>query len=302
MATFSGFVAILLWSTTIALTRSLSEQIGPVTAAASVYSVSGITALACLAWQSDKRRQIRQLPRPYLIGCGILFSSYMLLLFLAIGLAKNRQQVLEVGLLNYLWPVLTLLFTVAFLGKTASHLTLLLGTILAIAGLFLVLTQGQHISWKSFFSNLAQNPIAYSLGFTAAISWALYSTLTRKWARGQRTGGVMLFLPATAMALLFICFFTNEPRVWSLRSCIEATFLGLSTYLAYSFWDTAMRAGNMVLVTVTSYLTPFFSTVASCLYLSVTPEPRLWMGCVMLIGGSLLSWFSISDEHQSVAK
>ena len=35
-STGSGLVAILLWSTTIALARSLSEQLGPLTAAASV--------------------------------------------------------------------------------------------------------------------------------------------------------------------------------------------------------------------------------------------------------------------------
>ena len=297
LATGGGFVAILLWSMTVALVRSLSEQLGAVTAAAAVHSISGVLALASLAWRAEKRRQIRQLPRTYLIGCGMLFVCYLLLLFLAIGLAQNRQQALEVGLLNYLWPTLTLLLTVLLLGKTA-HLTLLPGTILALAGVFLVLTHGESVSWQSFSANLEGNPIAYSLGFTAAVAWGLYSALTRKWAGGQRTGAVMLFLPVTAVALLLICPFVDEPRAWSVRSCVEVTLLGLATFFAYSLWDTAMRVGNVVVVASTSYLTPFFSTVVSCLYLAVSPKPRMWIGCGMLIVGSLISWYSISEAQQ----
>jgi len=294
-ATISGFAAILLWSLTVAVARSLSEKLGPVTAAASVYSVSACLSGLVLIWSGQRRRQVSKLPPSYLIGCGLLFIAYMLLIFLAVGLAHTRQQVLEVGLLNYLWPSLTILLTVMLLGKT-PRLLLLPGTILALAGMFLVLTQGNHISWHSFSSNLAGNPIAYSFGFTAAISWALYSVLTRKWAGGMRTGAIELFLVATAAALLLICYFIEEPRTWNLQSGLEIIILGLATYLAYGFWDTAMRKGNVVLLAAGSYLTPLFSTVVSCIYLAVTPKPILWVGCVMLVAGSLISWYSVKES------
>ena len=77
-------------------------------------------SLARLLYRADYRRQIRHLPMRYLFGCGTLFVSYMLLLFLAIGAAQDRQQVLEVGLLNYLWPVLTLLLTAVMLKQIPS--------------------------------------------------------------------------------------------------------------------------------------------------------------------------------------
>jgi drug/metabolite transporter (DMT)-like permease len=247
-----------------------------------------------LIWSAEKRRQVSKLPASYLIGCGLLFIGYMLLLFLAVGLADTRQQVLEVGLLNYLWPSFTILLTVLLLTKTARWL-ILPGTILALAGMFLVLTQGGHVSWHSFSSNLAENPIAYLFGFTAAISWALYSVLTRKWAGGQRTGAVELFLVTTAASLLLICYFIEEPRAWNLQSGAEIVILGLATYLAYGFWDTAMRKGNVVLLAAGSYLTPLFSTIVSCIYLAVTPKPILWVGCVMLVAGSLISWYSVKE-------
>jgi drug/metabolite transporter (DMT)-like permease len=295
--TASGFVAIVLWSTTVALARSLSEQLGPLTAAAAVYSVSGAIAVTRLRSADCGRERIRDLPPAYLAGCGILFVSYMLLLFLAVGLAEGRQQVLEVGLLNYLWPALTILLSVILLKKKAS-LLLFPATLLALSGVALVLTQGASVSWQSFSRNLVDNPIAYALGLGAAVCWAFYSVLARRWAGGKETGAVDLFLPATGGVLFLLCFFADEPRVWSPYTLAEAAFLGVATYLAYALWDSAMRTGNVVLVAAGSYLTPLFSTAVSCLYLTIPTHPSLWVGCGLLVVGSLLSWLSVSEVRQ----
>ena len=221
----------------------------------------------------------------------------MLLIFLAVGRAEGRQQVLEVGLVNYLWPVLTLLLSLPLLGKRASW-TLFPATLLALYGLFLVVTQGAPASWRSLSDNLAENPAAYALALAAALSWALYSNLTRRWAGGGEQGAVILFLPATALLMLSICLFLDEPRDWSGRALAEALFLGAATYVAYALWDNAMRRGDVALVAAASYLTPLLSTLLSCLYLAVMPGARLWIGCAVLILGSVLSWLSLGEEEQ----
>lgn len=293
LATLGGFGAILLWSTTVALARSLSVQLGPVTAAAAVYTVSGAFALFPLLRRGEKRQRIRRLSLSYLLGCGALFVIYMVVLYLAVGRAADGQQVLEVGLLNYLWPALTIVFSLVLLNKKASWV-LLPGTLLALIGIFLVLTQGATVSWASFAGNWSGNPVAYSMALAAAVSWALYSALTRRWAGGQDEGAVILFLPVTALVLLLLACFFDEPRVLSWRCAVETVFLGLATYFAYVLWDAAMRRGNVVLVAAGSYLTPLLSTIVSCLYLEVVPGPKLWLGCGVLILGSVLSWRSIS--------
>lgn len=297
IATCGGLVAILLWSVTVALVRSLSEQLGAVTAAASTFSVSGLVAIASLALRSGTRQQIRQLPRTYLIGCGTLFVCYMLLLFLGIGLAQNHEQVLEVGLINYLWPVLTVVLSLVLLGKKASWV-LGPGTLLALAGVFLVVTHGASVTWQSLVRNLAGNPAAYLLALGAAGCWAMYSNLTHRWAAGHREGAVALFLPVTGAVLLVICCFIDEPRQWSYRAVLESLILGITTYTAYALWDAAMRRGNMLIVAAASYLTPLLSTIVSCVYLTVVPGARLWAGCCVLVLGSLLSWHSVSSASR----
>jgi len=238
--------------------------------------------------------RIRNLPRRYVVGCGGLFILYMLAIYLGIGLANDRHQVLQVGLLNYLWSALTILFSL-FLLKNRAHFILIPGTFLALAGIFLVLTEGSAISWFSSIANMTSNPVAYALGLTAAISWALYSNLTRRWGEKATNSGVILFIPATAIVLWLVRLCVVEEGAWSLAAGIEAAFLGLATALAYVFWDMAMRKGSLVLVAVSSYFIPFLSTLLSSLYLDVTPGLFLWVGCLLIVLGSLMSWKGVSD-------
>lgn len=298
--TLAGFAAILLWSTTIAVVRSLSEQVGGLTTAASVYLVGGVICLLRLGWRGDSLRNFRRLPLRYLFGCGALFVFYMLVLYLAVGMAKNRQQVLEVGLMNYLWPALTIVFSVFLLNKKAG-LLLFPGAFLAVVGIFFVIGQEVSISWGSFTRNFADNPLAYSFGLLAAIFWALYSNLTRRWAE-RSGGGVEIFIPATGVLLLTFRLFNPEAGLWTVRAGLEAIFLGIVTVVAYNLWDRSMRKGDVVLVAAFSYLTPLFSTIVSCLYLGISPGVSLWIGCAMIIAGSILSWTSISEARTNSSK
>lgn len=285
-ATLAGFGAILLWSMTVALARSLGERVGPVRAAGAVYSVGGLYALACLA--ASRRRTARP-PARYLFGCGALFTGYTVLLFAAVGLAGDRRQAMEIGLVNYLWPLLTLLFCLALLRRRPRPL-LLPGTMLALGGLFLVVTGEGGAGLSSLAANLAANPAAYALGLAAAISWALYSALTRAWAGGRAAGGVDLFLPATAAVLLAASLFSPGNGAWGPRPAGEALILGTATFFAYRMWDASMRRGNIMLVAAASYLTPLFSSLFSALYLGVAPGALFWAGCLMLVAGSAASW------------
>jgi drug/metabolite transporter (DMT)-like permease len=294
-ATASGLGAILLWSATFAFARSLSEQVGPLTGGAAAYLIGGFFCLSGLAGSSASWNQFRQLPRLYLFGCGSLFVFYTAALYLAVGLARSREQLLEIALVNYLWPALTILFSLPLLKNRATR-WLLPGTVLALTGVFLVMTQSVRVSWMSFAEHLQGNPVAYSLALVAAVAWALYSNLTRLWTKPDSRGAVELFIPATGLVLLALRLLTTEPTVWSLRAVGEASGLAAVTTLAYVLWDMSMRKGNLLLVVACSYFTPLLSTVVSCFYLQVSPGPRLWIGCVLLVSGSLLTWCSVSDR------
>ena len=296
-STLLGIAAIVLWSATVALARSIAERVGPLTAGAAVYLVAGGFLGLHLFSRERSFRALRRLPRRYVLGCGGLFVLYTLALFLALGRAADRGQAIEIGLLNYLWPTLTILFALILLGQRAG-VGLIPGTALALCGIFLVLTQGADVTWTSFVTNLRENPIAYGLGAFAAVAWGLYSNLTRRWGGSDGRGAVLVFTLATGMAFGVGRWFRPEPGTWDVRVASEVALLALSTALAYVCWDLAMRAGDVVLVASCSYLTPFLSTVVSCLYLQVRPGLGLWVGCALIIAGSFLSWKSIRPANE----
>lgn len=294
-STAGGLAAIVLWSTTIAVARSLSEQLGPLTAGTCVYLAGGVLCLLPLAWRPAWRRQLGQLSWRYVFGCGFLFVLYTILIYVAVGAATDHQQVLEIGLVNYLWPAATILLSLLLLKKRARWL-LAPGTALALVGEFLVITQGTRVSLHSFGQHVQANPTAYVCALVAAISWAFYSTLARRWSQPGTGGAVALFIPAAGLALLVLRLVRPETSVATVRAGGEVIVLAVFTVLAYALWDRAMRRGNLLFVTACSYFTPLLSTVVSCAYLRVAPGWRLWIGCAILMLGSLLTWVSISER------
>ena len=185
--TVEGILALLFWGSTIAFSRSLADKLGMLTAASYTFLLAG--GLSCTYLIISRRlRGILHLSRAYLFGCGVLFVVYMTSLYVAIGTASNRLQVLEVGLVNYLWPSFTLVTAVPILGRRARA-TLLPGCLLGFGDVLLAAAQAGG-AWQVFVGNLETNWSPYVLAFVAAVCWALYSNLTRRWAGGARSGAI----------------------------------------------------------------------------------------------------------------
>ena len=291
-ATLAGLAAILLWSTTVALGRRVTEQLGPEMAGAMVHLLASALLVPVLAWNV---RSSRSLPRPtlrYLVGCGSLFVINLVTVFLALGGATSRSQTVEVGLVNYLWPACTVLLSLWLLGNRATW-GILPGTVLAVLGVALVLTGGKGLSWASVRVNLSANPGVYILALAAAVSWGFYSNLSRLWGSGDSASATLIFSLATAITFVAVHYLrTGSVLVSSLPSW-EALLMGASTATAYTLWDISMRRGDVNLVAALSYLTPFFSTLVSSAFLHVTLTPVLWIGCGLIVVGSFWSWRSI---------
>lgn len=296
-ATSLGLVAILFWSTTIAFSRSLSEQLGTVTAAAAIHLAGG--TLGCMIFLRSRAdyRRVFKLPRPYLLGCGGLFGLYGVTLYLAIGLSVTRQQVVEIGIINYLWPGLTLAFSIPLL-KQRGKIMLLPGIIVSLIGVALVMWQ-PNVSMVDLWSGAwAVNPWPYLLALVAAVSWGLYSNFARRSAYQLDTrGAVPIFLLVTGLLLACARLFLNEQSHFSGTALLELGYLALvPTVLAYVYWDIAARRGDLNLIATFSYLTPLFSTLASCLYLRVFPGVNIFVGCLLVIGGALVCRASIQGS------
>lgn len=282
-ATLFGLLAIVLWSTSVGLMRSISEALGPTGGAALLYSISAFCL--CLShglptWRIGRNGLI----------CGLLFVAYEISLALAIGLAHTRNQALEMGMINYLWPGLTLLFSL-FLNHQRSHWVIVPGLILALLGVFQVMQGDAPWTPAALLRNMTDNPLAYGLAFSAAIIWALYCNLTRRWSDGQNM--IPLFFCMTAL-VLWVKFSASPqpPMILSTAALMEVGFMGISTAVAYAAWNYGLQYGNLPLLATASYFTPVLSALVATLWLGLTPAWSFWQGVGMVVCGSLLCWWA----------
>jgi drug/metabolite transporter (DMT)-like permease len=284
-ATAFGLLAILLWSTSVGLLRSISEHFGPVGGAALIYTVSAV----CLVLVRGLPK-VREMPTHYLWIGGALFVTYEISLALAIGLAHSRSQSLELGMINYLWPSLTILLAL-FINQQRSNLWLWPGLALSLAGIVQVMKGDGDWSPLQMWHNILDNPLAYGLAFSAALIWALYCNVTRRWSDGKN--GVSLFFCATAIVLwVKFAFVSEAPIHFTWPASLQLLFMGVSTAVAYSAWNHGIQRGNMTLLATASYFTPVLSALIASLWLGLHPGWAFWQGVIMVVGGSLLCWLA----------
>ncbi|GKX41981.1 aromatic amino acid exporter [Pectobacterium carotovorum subsp. carotovorum] len=284
-ATLTGLLAIVLWSTSVGLIRSLTEALGPIGGAAMIYSTS---TLCLLAFYGLPR--IKMLPRIYLFAGGAMFVCYEIFLSLSIGLANSRMQAIEIGMINYLWPSLTILFSL-FINQQKSRFLLWPGLALALGGIVWIMKGESDWTPELLWNNVLANPLAYSLAFSAALTWALYCNITKRYGQGK--SGVSLFFFITALVLWTQYSFSAESAIsLTLPSSLQLLFMGASTALAYSAWNVGIQHGNLTLLATASYFTPVLSTLLAAFWLNITPAMSFWQGVAMVTAGSLLCWYA----------
>jgi drug/metabolite transporter (DMT)-like permease len=294
-STVLGMIALLLWSTTIAFTRGLAEQLGILTATAYAMLLGGAVGLLFLAFVQRKLGQVLRLSRRYLLGGLLLFIVYMVAFFLAIGLARDRETVVEAGLINYLWPGLTLVFAVPLQRKRATG-WLLPGVVIAFAGVALASLPADY-TLAGLGEKLQANGVVYLLALAAAVSWALYSNLSRVWGAKADAGAASLFLLVSGLVMLALSRIFPEQQHWSAGTVKLLLFVALGpTLLSYVFWDYGMRKGHLVLLASLSFFTPLFSTLISCLFLGVKAGLALWLACALVIAGAAICHASVKDR------
>jgi drug/metabolite transporter (DMT)-like permease len=289
--TFLGVLAILFWSSTIGFSRQLTEQLGTLTAGCIIHTAAGCLGLLVMLLRGRRTHllPVVHLPPRYLLGCGALMVAYIVLLYLSLGLAQNHTQVIVVGLINYLWPTLTLLFSVPILGHRANA-WLPVGSLLALAGIGIAVFGGQVIAW----ADLRGAGLPYLMIFAAAVCWSLYTNLAKRWLGEGDVNGVALFLLAGGAALGFLRLFTAETSTWSASTLVILLYMILCpAFLAYTFWDLGTRKGKMIFLAALSYFTPLLSTILSVLVLQAPTSPGLWLAAGMIIAGAVLSQASI---------
>ena len=249
-ATWIGASSILIWASLAVLTAS-SGAMEPFQMVAIAFSVAAVlAAVHALVRGKNPLAHARQPLAAWAVGVGGLFG-YHVLVFLALKTAPA----LEANLINYLWPLLIVLFSALLPGERLRwwHVA---GTLAGLAGTVLILTGG-----SASISLDADAWPGYLAAFGAAFTWGSYSVLSRRFAHVP-TNAVGPFLSVSA-ALALGCHLMWEHTQWPDTPWQWAAIIGLGLGPAggvFFIWDHGVKHGDIRVLGGLAYTTPLLST------------------------------------------
>ncbi len=283
--TWVGSSAVLMWSTLATLT-ALSGDIPPFQLLAMSFTLAFLVGVGLWAWQGrGARRPVAatllgrfRLPAAvWVLGIYGLFG-YHFAYFMGMRLAPP----VEVGLINYLWPVLIVLFA-GLLPEERLRGRQVLGALLGFAGAALIVTGGRGLYVDP------QYGVGYAFAVAAGVIWASYSVLSRR-ARAVPTSAVGAFCAVTA-ALALVCHLALEETVRpSAVEWLAVVGLGLGPVgAAFYVWDYGVKRGNIQTLGALAYAAPLLSTALMIAVGLAEPSWVLLVATGLIFGGAVVA-------------
>jgi drug/metabolite transporter (DMT)-like permease len=276
-ATLAGLLAILLWSS-LALLTVATDGLPPFQVLAIAFAFAGGLGMARAVLRgSAGLAELRQPASALALSTAALFG-YHALYFIAL----KRAPAVEANLLNYMWPLLIVVFAGFLPGVRIAPLQWV-GTLMGLGAAILLVTGGQRLSVS------AQHLPGYLAAITAALVWASYSVLNRRHAQVPSAAITVACLGVAVLGTLAHLLFERSvlptPLQWGVL-----LLMGIGpTGAAFWLWDTGTKRGDIALLGSLSYLAPLLSTVLLVLSGRAQPHPVQAVALALLLAGAWLS-------------
>src|SRR5271165_794495 len=276
-ATLIGLTAVLMWSLLSVMTVA-TGKIPAFQLAAMTFAIGALVGALTWIGRPQAIRALRQPPLAWIVGVGGLFG-YHALYFLALRFAPPA----EAGLLNYLWPLLIVLFSSLLPGeRLAPHH--IIGALFGLAGTVLLLAGNAS---GGFAPGQLPGLIA---AFIAAFVWASYSVMSRR-LKAVPTDAVAGFCLATAL-LAALVHRLVEVTVWPETLLQWCAVIGLGVApvgAAFYVWDIGMKRGDIRVLGAASYATPLLSTMFLILAGYAKASANIAIAAILIAGGGLIA-------------
>ncbi len=267
-----AFLAILIWST-LALAGSGLQTVPRFLLLGTAFLTSGLVSLV-------RPRGWRVPLKVFLVGVGGIFG-YHFLYFTAFA----HAPAVETNLLNYLWPLLIVVLTPLILPGTHLRTHHILGAGLGLAGAALIASGGK------FHIDMQYLP-GYAAAIGAAVTWAVYSLLTKRLPPFP-TDSIGAFCLISGLLSLGIYFIqggslqqisTVQPVEWLFLILVGLGPMGASFFL----WDAALKRADPRAIGSLAYLTPLLSTVNLIIFAGQRLTLVSFLAMCLIIAGAVV--------------
>lgn len=275
-ATLIGAFAVLMWGLLAALTVALGS-VPPFQLLAMGFGIAfSAGTMWLLATGGPKRLRLLAQPLSFWALATAGLFAYHALYFIALRLAPAA----EANLINYLWPLLIVIFSAFVPGGERLRSRQVVGALMGLGGT-VVLIGGGTVGFA------AGSGGGYIAALGCALVWSSYSVLNRQFAQVPTEamigvcGAVALLGAATH--LLF------EPVTVGLvgYEWIALAALGIGPLgLAFLAWDHGTKHGELPILGTLAYGAPVLSTLLLVMLGFAPLTVQLGVACALVVGGA----------------
>ena len=270
---------ILAWSSTPVVTKILLKTLKPIEILFYAF-LFAIISLFVIILFNGTHKEIKKYSKKdisYLIFLGFL-GIFLHNLFYVNGF--KLVPAVEANVLNYLWPVLIVVFSI-FLLKDKITSKKIIAIILGFIGAYLVLTNGNVIP---IFTNLKGG----LLMIAGACAWALFSVLGSK-HKYEDYSSMFLEMVFGFAFIAILMALTSSFRLLPAKEILLLAYLGLITKgLAFPFWMISIKNIGRAKTANLAYLSPFIALLLINIFLGEAIRWFYIVALILIIGGVLL--------------
>ena len=276
-----AFITVLVWGTTFISSKVLLNTLTPL----EIMFYRFIIAYFVLLLLHPKFYKVESLKEEFLfLLAGITGGS---LYFLTENTAVKISLVSNVGLILATAPILTAFFAHFFTKGERMNKNLIIGFFVAIAGVFLVIFNGNFI--------LKLNPIGDILALASALCWAIYSVTTKKFGNKYNylylTRKIFFYAILTMIPFLSTSQFNFEiNKLTNFTVISNLLFLGIiASSTCYVVWNFTIDKLGVIKTNNYIYLMPLITLILSIIILDEKMTVYSLIGALFILLGVYVS-------------
>ncbi|MCD8090535.1 MAG: DMT family transporter [Clostridiales bacterium] len=283
--------AVVIWGTLTPVSKLLFNNALPEMELLFLSSAAASAALLLITAFSGNLKHFKEYTPADLLAL-ILFGFIGIFLYTAFynfGIAVLSSQ--EACIINYLWPVTTVIFCCIIL-KERFTLRKLAAAAISFSGIVVIATRGDFSSLD--LSNLK----GVFACFAAALCYGLFSALNKKKSSNQFCAMTIYYIVSTAASGLVLLFTGEFIPVESAFTAAGIIWIGVFANAAgYLLWCLALVGGDTAKISNIAFFTPFLTIVSARIILGEEINIFAFIGLLMILFGVFIQTVKIKREY-----
>jgi len=286
-----ALISIVFWSTMGTAFKLTLAHLKPamllLIATFTAFIFLGVAITIKGKFQDLQKITLKQFLNSALMG---LFNPF--LYYLVLFEAYNRIPAQEGVALNYIWPVVLVIFSIIFL-KQRINLLSVLAIVISFAGTVVIALHGNFSDFR--FSDTS----GVLLAIGSAFFWASFWIINMK---DPREAIVKMFVNFAFGAIYILCWniYTHEITIPSLPGLLGAAYIGIFEMgLTFVLWLTALKLStHTARISNLVFISPFISLMLVSLFVGEKILPSTIIGLAIIVSGIIIQQYSQWRENR----